>query len=215
MASEERKIRVHWAVKLFVLVHVVLVFTWSMPNLTGEKNDAFLAQPIEEQIKQPIDMWVVYNHIHVKNSSTVTSPYLISTGLWQSWNMFAPNPSDTDVYIEATIKYEDGTEEIRSFYRIYDMPIPQKYVFERYRKYREYLSDDYYRWKWPQTAMRMALEARRETGKEPELVVLTRYWNRTESPDEEQSDEYNAYDFYRRYVTDEELDAFEEGTWTG
>lgn len=215
MASVEQKVQVHWAVKAFVFAHMFLVFTWAMPHFSPEKSAEFRQQPVGEQISRPVDMWVVYNRDWFKNTNSPTSFYLTSTGLWQSWDMFAPNPADTDVYVDAVVTFQDGSEETYSFERIYDMPIPQKYVQERYRKFREYLSDDYYSYKWPRTAMRMALLAKRDKGKVPSLVVLRRHWMQIQPPGKEQWKEYNSFEFFRRFITAEELEKFEAGEWNG
>src|SRR5687767_7169348 len=37
--------------------------------------------------------------------------YTWPTGTWQSWDMFAPNPSDWEGYVSATITFKDGSKK--------------------------------------------------------------------------------------------------------
>lgn len=43
-------------------------------------------------------------------------PQLHWLGLWQGWNMFSPNPMNTNIEIVATVEYRDG------FKRLYQFP---------------------------------------------------------------------------------------------
>ena len=82
--------------------------------------------------------------------------YLQVTGFWQYWDMFAPNPANTDSWLTAEIEYADGEVVKAEYPRIQHMPIPEKYVNERYRKFTERLHPIDQSYKWAQFAYRMA-----------------------------------------------------------
>ncbi len=42
-------------------------------------------------------------------------PELHFLGLWQGWNMFSPNPMNTNIEIEATVQYADGSTRVYNF----------------------------------------------------------------------------------------------------
>ena len=41
--------------------------------------------------------------------SKVADPYLKATGLDQNWRIFAPNPRQTSLRLEARVRYDDGS----------------------------------------------------------------------------------------------------------
>ena len=78
-----------------------------------------------------------------------TSPvkyYLIPTGFWQYWDMFAPNPANIDFYCDAEVTYADGSHRTYTYPRMYKLGIIQKYGMERFRKYYERARDDSYQY---------------------------------------------------------------------
>ena len=44
-----------------------------------------------------------------RNLLRVADPYLRSTGLDQNWRIFAPNPRQTSLRLEARVRYDDGS----------------------------------------------------------------------------------------------------------
>lgn len=223
MAEESVRPRVHWAVKVFVLFHIVMITSWSLPKLQADQIQAYQSKSTGQKLLNVGDGILIANQdfMNARNpvteslmnfTATVTGNadfrhvdnplylYLLSTGLWQGWDMFAPNPADTDVYVQATVTFKDGTDTTFTMHRIKDLPIFQKFVDERFRKYREHLSNDTDRWKWPQTAYRFALIAKNKTGKEPDKVVLTRLWQPIQPPGKETPETYNSYDFYTTFI---------------
>lgn len=38
-----------------------------------------------------------------------TAPFVVGVGMWQGWNMFAPNPLRSDTYIFARLYFKDGS----------------------------------------------------------------------------------------------------------
>lgn len=208
MAKESVNPRVHWAVKAFVLLHIVLITSWSLPHLQGDQVQAYNQKPIGQKLLSPGNAILIANQNFMSDWNPLRL-YLMSTGLWQGWDMFAPNPADTDVYVQATVTFTDGSDTTFTMHRIKDLPIFQKFVDERFRKYREHLSNDTDRWKWPQTALRFALVAKEQTGKEPTKVVLTRKWQPIQPPGKETPESYNSYDFYTTFIDPGQLKKLE------
>lgn len=69
-------------------------------------------------------------------------PYFLWAGLFQSWDMFAPVPKVANVYLEAELRYRDGSRKTWTFPRMEEMSLKQKLVKERYRKFADSLQHD-------------------------------------------------------------------------
>ena len=61
--------------------------------------------------------------------------YMLPTGLWQSWDMFAPNPAMANVYLEAEVTMRDGSRTTWRFPRMEQLGYWQRFRKERYRKW--------------------------------------------------------------------------------
>src|SRR5215469_10656195 len=78
------------AINVFVAFHILGIACWCLPI------DAPLIQVCRKLI----------------------SPYFVWSGLFQSWDMFAPTPKGVNTYIEAVIVYRDGTRTSWTFLRM-------------------------------------------------------------------------------------------------
>jgi hypothetical protein len=103
-------------------------------------------------------------------------PYLVDIGLFQKWDMFAPDPSKINNYVGALIVYHDGTGALWTFPRMEKLGYIDKYLNERYRKYaNDCLFLDANAGLWPDAARYIArLNNRPENP--VESVALVRYW---------------------------------------
>jgi hypothetical protein len=106
----------------------------------------------------------------------LVAPYLRWTGLFQSWDMFAPEPKHRNSYLEAMVVYTDGSTDYWSFPRIERMSLGERYEKERYRKFEETLVMDKYSDVWPDVARHVARHVARPT-KRPEIVMLILNWS--------------------------------------
>lgn len=200
---------VKWWIKVLVLFHMFAITFWSLPDppdrlkIWSDNPDS----PLLSKARPPTGtQWVlVKNRQWFKRSNL--HYYLTSTGFWQYWDMFAPNPSNIDVWVDAEIDYEDGTSGIRRYPRMYDLSIPEKYLKERYRKFLERAHLEENRWLWPTFAQRMALEAFEATGKMPREVRLRRHWRRIPDPARraELQEDYNVFIYYTHIVDQPKL----------
>ncbi|MCB0825193.1 MAG: hypothetical protein KDC26_03310 [Armatimonadetes bacterium] len=205
--SREKK-QVHWAVKAFVIFHAVMIIGWSLPGLSPEREVENRALPPLKRVQYFSDTFLTENRNLFRNRDVFLSYYMMPTGLWQSWDMFAPNPARTDMYMDAIVKYEDGSEKTVEYPRIYSMPIPKKFFHERYRKFRERLSPDAYEYKWPQTAYWMAAQAWVTPENPPVEIRLRRHWMDCPDIGTPVKDEYQTWEIYYTVLDQEKLKEF-------
>ncbi|MEQ1823649.1 MAG: hypothetical protein ABL949_14165 [Fimbriimonadaceae bacterium] len=101
--------------------------------------------------------------------------YMLSFGVWQSWDMFAPNPSNRDVWGDAEVQFKDGTVKNWVYPRIKTMPLFKKFDKERYRKFFERANSEDYAYLWPDLCQWIARENYTDPKNPPELVRLYRH----------------------------------------
>ena len=203
MDAPAPKRTVHPLIKIWVVFHGAMIFLWSVPHPNAAAREQFQRQTPVEKLVNLKDTLMVLNDGVIKGDLVPNDPipyYMNSTGLWQWWDMFAPNPADTDAYMDAEVEYADGTVALQKYPRMFDLPIGQKYLKERYRKYRERLTNDTDSWKWNVTAQRLALENYRATGKVPVVVRLWRHWQVVAPLGQPQPTKYEQYMFWEYEV---------------
>lgn len=188
---------VKWWIKVLVLFHMFAITFWSLPDppdrlkiWSDNPDSSLLAKARPPSGTQ----WVlVKNRQWFKRSNL--HYYLTSTGFWQYWDMFAPNPSDTDLWGTATVTYKDGATKLYAYPRIYDLPIPRKYLMERYRKFFERASNDGFKYLWIPFAKRVAL-LNRQAGNPVVKVELTRHWMVLPGPGKPMPTDYQTYTYF-------------------
>ena len=200
MASKPPKKGVHILIKLFVILHVAGITIWALPNPR---------RPIMVGSVEPFGPeWLLYyNWRYVKNSPV--RYYLVTTGAWQYWDMFSPNPSSTDFWGDAEVIYQDGTTKHYPYPRMYSLPIPVKYFKERFRKFFERAGGDDFKYVWPAFAQRVALDMDTMAGNPPVRVKLFRHFQKLDSRKEVQQD-YETYMYYEHLVDQEALKTAKE-----
>lgn len=167
MEGEKRRNAPLW-LKLLVGFHIIATLSWSIPqSAPGVRNGS--------QSPQGPDGWVMYiNDVYVKTSPI--QQYVLSLGLWQSWDMFAPNPSAKDIWADAVVLRKDGTQTTFQYPRIYLETIPWKYVRERYRKYYERADQESNSYLWEPFAKRVAFLSNTDPANPPVQVILRRHY---------------------------------------
>ena len=108
---------------VFIALHVYALFLWGLPD-----------GPFRNYLARPFERYVLY------------------TGLWHIWGMFAPKPLDVNFDIRATVKYADGSTAEWICPRIEEMSQWQRMCKERYRKWRERIRADEFRNIWDDSA---------------------------------------------------------------
>lgn len=184
-------------IKAFVAFHLFAVTVWALPN-PGEKLTRGDVRAFGT------DILLVLNSRHLKTLPPVRA-YATSTGFWQYWDMFAPNPASTDYYGSANVIYKDGSTKYYQYPRMYILPIPQKHGKERYRKYYERAHQENYEFFWRPFALRIAIKNYDSPSNPPVRVELSRHWREVAKPGVKQVEEYSSYMYYSYEVDQEEL----------
>jgi hypothetical protein len=167
-----------WALNGFLVFHLVAITCWAMPITT----------PLNAALNEAF------------------RPYLVWTGLFQSWDMFSPSPKTINSYVEATVTYADGKVRIWSFPRMEQLNLTDRYMKERYRKFAEVLKEDMYSAMWPDVARHVALL--NNNGSAPVTSVsLVRYWSDIvpRADGEYTPSPWNGYRFFSYAVRPEDL----------
>lgn len=135
-------------------------------------------------------------------------PYLSFFSLYQSWNMFSPDPARSQAYVSVEVEFDDGSKDSYIFPRASEMGLIQKYVNgERYRVITENIRNDNNGFMWQDTA-RFALRKLREKNfhKIPMKVDLVRHWDdipevtREFRPHLSKIPSYKSYKFFTHEV---------------
>jgi len=110
--------------------------------------------------------------------------YIRCLGLWQSWAMFSPNPSNSNAMVRAEILYQNGSVQFWDLPRMMNLSIRDKYVFERYRKWAvDNIRLDDHEVYWPDSASFIARKANDDPNNPPIKVTLWRLWKDIEDPE--------------------------------
>lgn len=99
------------AINTFLVFHILAITFWCLPI------DNALLSLCKQQVR----------------------PYLLWSGLFQSWDMFSPNPKSANTYVEATVIYQDKSRATWTFPRMEQLSLTDRCFKERYRKYAENL----------------------------------------------------------------------------
>ncbi len=71
-------------------------------------------------------------------------PYMRWSGLFQSWDMFGPDPVKVNSYVKAVIISRDRHMQVWSFPKMEDLGFGERFRKERYRKFLEVLPQPQY-----------------------------------------------------------------------
>lgn len=164
------------AISVFILFNLVAIVSWAVP----------LNVPPLPQIKE------------------IVRPYLLWSGLFQSWDFFAPNPRPVNSYIQAVGVTADRHMRVFDFPRMEQLSYSKRYREERYRKFAEVLSEPAYAALWPDVARHIARLLNSADGP-PRMVILMK----SEAPIKYGATEHGPAPkpqfFYEYYVSGEDL----------
>lgn len=104
-------------------------------------------------------------------------------GLWQNWQMFAPDPRRDDIYVDAKVTLEDGRVIERNLSRMWVMSYFEQYRKERWRKmFNDYIRTDQYKVHWPAVGKWLMRDTSSRETSPAKHVELWRHW-RPAKPD--------------------------------
>jgi hypothetical protein len=101
---------------------------------------------------------------------------MLWSGLFQTWNAFAPAPKAINSYVEAIVIYKDGAVRTWKFPRMEQLGLWERYHEERYRKFVENLKEDSSAPLWPDAARHIA-RLNNVPSNPPQIVMLIRHWS--------------------------------------
>ncbi|MFM8892599.1 MAG: hypothetical protein ACKOTB_13435 [Planctomycetia bacterium] len=104
----------------------------------------------------------------------------MALGLWQTWDMFSPEPRSEDICVELAFTDRDGTRERRMLTDMVAMGYAERWQKDRWRKYfNDHLRLDAQRLLW-QPFAEYAVRRLRDEGRDPVSVDLVRRWRECE-----------------------------------
>ena len=119
--------------------------------------------------------WLLYNNDTYLKRSPVQL-YLLATGMWQSWDMFSPNPANADIYGDADVIFKNGDVATYHYPRMYATGLVEKYEKERYRKFFEHAGSDQDPYLYPYFAQRIMYLTPHDASNPIVKVLLKRHW---------------------------------------
>jgi hypothetical protein len=143
----------HIAISGFLVFHIFAITCWCIP----------LDSPL------------------IANFRDVIRPYMLWSGLFQGWDMFAPSPRNVNSYVEGIVIYKNGLTHTWKFPRMEKLGFPECDFKERYRKFAENIQNDANSALWPDIARRIA-RMNNNASNPPALVLLVRYWSEIKPP---------------------------------
>lgn len=116
------------AMSVFILFHLIAIICWTVPT----------------------------NFAPIRDVKEIVRPYMLWSGLFQSWDTFAPNPKSVNSYIEAVVITRSRHQIVWVFPRMDRLGFGERYGKERYRKFAEVLPDRKNAYLWPDVAKHVA-----------------------------------------------------------
>jgi hypothetical protein len=134
------------AINVFIVFHLVAIICVALPwNL-----------PITSSVKE------------------LVRPYMRWTGLYQTWDMFGPDPEMVNSYVKSVIITQDRHMQVWSFPRMEELGFGERYEKERYRKFLEVLPQTQYAPLWPDVARHLA-RSLNNPADPPDKVMLIQF----------------------------------------
>ncbi|MBL8065604.1 MAG: hypothetical protein JNM34_07060 [Chthonomonadaceae bacterium] len=194
-------------VKAYVLMHMFLITNWSLPKPAPAFANGTVKPTVANILRNLGDFILLWND-DIK-FGTPLKYYVLSTGSWQYWDMFAPNPANVDYWWDAIVTYKSGKVVEGIYPRIKSLNYFQKYLKERYRKYLERVNTDGTdSWKRPTFAQRIALLAYRDKNDPPVRVQLRRHFRINQSMYDPAPPEYKEFILFDYVVDQDKLQRF-------
>lgn len=141
--AAQKKGFAHGMISAFILFNLIAIVGWAWP------------------FRVPV----------VRDVKDLTRPYLLWTGLFQSWDYFAPNPKSTNSYVEAIVITRDRHQLVWTFPAMERLGYFERYREERYRKFTEILPAPNNAGLWPGVARHIA-EMFANPADPPQVVLL-------------------------------------------
>ena len=166
------------AINVFLIFHILAITCWALP----------LNIPLMLECKE------------------LVRPYFVWSGIFQSWDMFSPNPKVVNSYLEALIIYKDGSTQFWTFPRMQLLGLTERYYRERYRKFEENLLNNAYSALRPDAARYVARLHTNPSNPPQTVMLLVRWSNIVQRADGAfERSPWDSYVFYTYAVKPEDL----------
>jgi hypothetical protein len=165
------------AISAFILFHLVAITCWAIPT------NFWLVQGVKELVR----------------------PYMLWTGLFQSWDTFAPNPPVVNSFVKAVVVTQDGRLHVWAFPRMEELSYSQRYGKERYRKFAEVILQQNNAALWPDIAKHIARLFNSQTDPPAKVLLIQYQADITPWADETYDPIPRPNGFYEYYVQPEDL----------
>ncbi len=167
----------HLLISAFIVFHLISIICWAVPLNT-----------------------VLFTAVRNK-----VAPYMFWSGLYQSWGLFAPNPTSDNSRLEAEITFTNGQKQLFKFPLPQNFGYMQRYAKERHRKWaNDALRMDSYAALWPDAARYIA-RLNKDLGNPPVTVKLIRNWSDIPAPGSGQAETWHHFMFFNYSVTANDL----------
>ena len=130
-------------------------------------------------------------------------PYVLWTGLFQRWDMFAPDPPTANSYIKAVVIDQDRHIHVWPFPRMEELPLGERFQKERYRKFADVLPQPQMALLWPDISRRIAGQFDSQAGALDKVMLIQFQSEITPGADTEPP--FRPTIFYEDYVHPETL----------
>lgn len=140
------KIILQAAISVFLAFHLIAITCWALPT------NFFVVQDIRNFVR----------------------PYMLWSGLFQSWDTFAPNPKAVNSYVEAVAVTQSHKQKVWVFPRMEQLSYGARYREERYRKFAEVLPQRQYAPMWPDVAQHVT-RLLDDPGDGPAIIFLIQF----------------------------------------
>jgi hypothetical protein len=165
------------AISTFILFHLIAITCWVVPT------NFWLAAGVRELVR----------------------PYMLWTGLFQSWDTFAPDPLAVNSFVKAVVVTRDRRIHVWAFPRMEELSFSERYRKERYRKFAEVILQEKNAAIWPDIAKHIARLFNSQTDP-PEKVLLVQYQTDiAPGADETHEPTPKPNDFYEDDIQPEDL----------
>jgi hypothetical protein len=166
------------AINVFLIFHIVVISAWCIPSTSA------LILRFRERIR----------------------PYMVWSGMFQSWDMFSPNPESANSYFEAIVIYKDGSSQLWPFPRMEMLSSTRRYFKERYRKYEQNLQNRDDAALWPDAARYIARLNNNPSNPAQKVMLVVRWSDIIPpAPDKPDHGPWNVDVFYNYVVQPEDL----------
>jgi hypothetical protein len=128
----------------------------------------------------------------------LVQPYMLWIGLFQTWDMFGPDPRATNSYVKAVVITQDHHMHVWAFPRMEELSFAERYRKERYRKFLDVLPQPQNAPLWPDVARHVAMQFSNQNDP-PDKVLLIEFQSDIQ-PEAAQEPTPRPNVFYEDYV---------------